>query len=75
MLRHISQTIVGTNAWVANFNKDIFGGDAMIFRPERWLESTPAQLAEMDNYFLTVGAPQSSHLLLLLSSHLAECLH
>ena len=29
----------------------------MIFRPERWLDSTQAQIAEMDNYFLTVGAP------------------
>ena len=28
----------------------------MVFRPERWLDSSPAQLVEMDNYFLTVGA-------------------
>ena len=51
-----SQTIVGTNAWVANFNKDVFGADAMVFRPERWLDSSPAQIVDMDNYFLTVGS-------------------
>ena len=56
-LRNESQTIVGINAWVANFNKDVFGADAMIFRPERWLDSSPAQFAEMDNYFLTVFIP------------------
>ena len=56
-LRSESQTVVGINAWVANFNKDVFGADAMIFRPERWLDSSPTQLAEMDNYFLTVFMP------------------
>lgn len=26
----------------------------MTFRPERWLDSLPAGLVEMDNYFFTV---------------------
>lgn len=30
-------TIVGMNQWVVSRNKEIYGGDADVFRPERWL--------------------------------------
>lgn len=30
-------TIVGCNAWVIHRNKEIFGEDVEVFRPERWL--------------------------------------
>jgi cytochrome P450 len=30
-------TVVGANAWVINQDKNIFGADAGVFRPERWL--------------------------------------
>lgn len=30
-------TIVGMNQWVVSRNKDIYGDDADVFRPERWL--------------------------------------
>lgn len=31
-------TVVGVNTWVAHANASVFGDDARIFRPERWLE-------------------------------------
>lgn len=30
-------TIVGCSAWVLHRNKDVFGADADVYRPERWL--------------------------------------
>jgi hypothetical protein len=36
------QTDVGANAWVLHYNKDIFGDDAAVYKPERWLESKEA---------------------------------
>ncbi|KAF2086538.1 cytochrome P450 [Saccharata proteae CBS 121410] len=31
-------TVVGVNPWVVHANTDFFGDDALIFRPERWLD-------------------------------------
>ncbi|KAH7112072.1 cytochrome P450 [Dendryphion nanum] len=31
-------TEVGANAWVLHYSKNIFGEDAAVYRPERWLE-------------------------------------
>ena len=33
------QTVVGINAWVSHQDKSVFGADADLFRPERWLGS------------------------------------
>lgn len=49
----IIQTIVGINSWVAHHNEDIFGHDAMKFRPERWLDSK--QTSRMEGYFFSVS--------------------
>ena len=49
-----AQTIVGINAWVANVNKEVFGPDALSFRPERWLDASPKDLSRMNDYYLTV---------------------
>ncbi|KAI4732129.1 benzoate 4-monooxygenase cytochrome-like protein P450 [Aureobasidium sp. EXF-10728] len=52
-------TIVGCNAWVLHQNKQIFGEDADVFRPERWLESEgadPARLAKMKSSMFHFGA-------------------
>jgi hypothetical protein len=57
-------TIVGINAWVAHKNKRIFGEDAAVFRPERWLryeedgetiEQYQARLSAMKRADLTFG--------------------
>lgn len=54
---HVYQTTVGINAWVAHRNRDVFGDDADVFRPERWLES-PDIVKRRDAYFMTVSSSQ-----------------
>ncbi|KAH7161032.1 cytochrome P450, partial [Dactylonectria macrodidyma] len=49
-------TTVGVNTWVAHRNKSVFGADAAIFRPERWLEASPEQLSLMNSCFMPFGA-------------------
>lgn len=41
-------TNIGYCAWGLHRNADIFGEDATIFRPERWLEAEGEVLAEMN---------------------------
>jgi hypothetical protein len=50
-----SGTIVSVNAWVIHQNQDIYGHDADVFRPERWLEVSSEQLKLMDRCFLSVS--------------------
>jgi cytochrome P450 len=50
-----SGTVVSVNAWVIHQNQEIYGHDAHVFRPERWLEASPEQLKLMDRYFLSVS--------------------
>ncbi|KAH6715260.1 cytochrome P450 oxidoreductase [Leptodontidium sp. MPI-SDFR-AT-0119] len=47
-------SIVGINSWVAHANTDVFGQDAHVFRPERWLESKEKS-AVLDKYFFSFG--------------------
>ena len=44
-------TIVSMSAPVIHLNKEIYGQDATIFRPERWLEASSEELKAMDRYF------------------------
>lgn len=37
-------TIVGMNQWVISRNKEIYGEDADVFRPERWLRGNDETL-------------------------------
>ena len=53
LISHV-KTVVGINPWVSNFNFSVYGDDAMVFRPERWLDAEPAKLSQMEDYFLTV---------------------
>ncbi|KAF5708566.1 cytochrome P450 monooxygenase oxidoreductase [Fusarium mundagurra] len=47
-------TVVGINAWVAHANTKVFGHDAHLFRPERWLDY-PEPVKEREAYFMTFG--------------------
>lgn len=48
-------TIVGINPWVSARNREVYGADADVFRPERWLDASPSQILEMDRASLTFG--------------------
>jgi len=37
-------TVVGCAAWVVHQNKEVFGEDADVFRPDRYLDATPEEL-------------------------------
>ncbi|KAE8148404.1 cytochrome P450 [Aspergillus avenaceus] len=47
-------TVVGMNPWVINRDRAIFGIDADIWRPERWLED-PVRTRTMENTLLSFG--------------------
>ncbi|KAJ4347616.1 hypothetical protein N0V95_005263 [Ascochyta clinopodiicola] len=49
-------TEVGVNAWVLHNNKTIFGEDAHVFRPERWLTGNKEERSVLDRNFLAFGA-------------------
>ncbi len=37
--KHIpAGTVVGINSWVMHANTDVYGVDAHVFKPERWLD-------------------------------------
>lgn len=38
-----------------NKNKEVFGGDVDVFRPERWLTQDPEKLKSMERTILTVS--------------------
>jgi cytochrome P450 len=33
-----TQTVIGANPWVVHRNTEVFGADAAMFRPDRWLK-------------------------------------
>lgn len=47
-------TIVGINPAVMHHNQDIFGEDADVFRPNRWIDSSEEKLKLMDRHLMTV---------------------
>ncbi|KAF2101842.1 pisatin demethylase [Rhizodiscina lignyota] len=49
-------TIVGCNAWVLHRRPEIFGEDVDVYRPERWLEASEAQLRDMKGTMFQFGA-------------------
>jgi hypothetical protein len=40
---------------VVQIDPDVFGEDAQVFRPERWLESDPAQMKLVERSMLVVS--------------------
>ncbi|KAJ3543789.1 hypothetical protein NM208_g3390 [Fusarium decemcellulare] len=52
-------TVVGCNAWVLHQHKRVFGEDAHVYRPERWLEcegADPVGLSKMRQCMFQFGA-------------------
>ncbi|KGO45880.1 Cytochrome P450 [Penicillium expansum] len=49
-------TIVGCSPWVIHRREDIFGPDADIYNPDRWLTAPPDKLKTMDGMMLQFGA-------------------
>ncbi|KAH7136224.1 cytochrome P450 [Dactylonectria macrodidyma] len=49
-------TIVGINPAVIHRDRTIFGDDANVFRPERWLSNDQERIKLMDRHLLTFGA-------------------
>lgn len=53
---HFSEgTVVGINAWVLHYNEEIFP-EPYKFSPERWIESSPEKLKEMNAASFGFGA-------------------
>ncbi|KAM0262581.1 hypothetical protein ACHAQJ_001626 [Trichoderma viride] len=51
-------TTIGANTWVAHYNEDVFGKDAAVFRPERWLEAEEEgedRISQMNAYYFPFG--------------------
>lgn len=53
-------TRVALNGWVLHRDRQIFGEDADVFRPERWLEGGEGKAKEMERYMFQFGG--GSHL-------------
>jgi cytochrome P450 len=48
-------TVVGINPWVAARDKEVYGEDSEIFKPERWLDADDKALKAMERNFLAVS--------------------
>lgn len=49
-------TVVSVAHHVTHIDPEVFGEDAGLFRPERWLEGDPPTLKRMENSFMAVRA-------------------
>jgi hypothetical protein len=58
-------TVIGVNCWVVNRDKSIFGADADSFRPERWIDSDPADITKMRTNMFTVSRSEKKTLSML----------
>jgi cytochrome P450 len=48
-------TIVGMNAWALHRDREVFGDDAEVYRPERWIEADKGRLKAMERSFFSFG--------------------
>lgn len=48
-------TIVSVSAPVVHADTAVFGNDALLFHPERWIEADAERLKAMDRSFLSVS--------------------
>ncbi|KAF6218600.1 hypothetical protein HO133_005951 [Letharia lupina] len=54
--RFTGGTVVGMSPWVVHRDQDVFGEDAGVWRPERWLDCDNEQRRRMEAGLLTFGA-------------------
>ncbi|PNS18416.1 Isotrichodermin C-15 hydroxylase [Sphaceloma murrayae] len=45
--------VIGANPWVIHRNKEVYGEDVEVFRPERWMK---ADTGDMQRFFFTFGS-------------------
>lgn len=55
-------TEIGMSAWAVHQDKAVFGQDADVFRPERWLDSNGEKVKSMDRAFFSVSPTYLSDL-------------
>lgn len=55
-------TIVGINPWVAARDPAVYGSDAEVFRPERWIDADEQRLKLMDRNWLAVSLHRLPHI-------------
>lgn len=60
--QHILQIVLSVHPWVIHRNKDIFGPDAEVYNPERWLRD-PQQAKVMDKHLIHVSVPRIPNIL------------
>jgi hypothetical protein len=49
-------TVLGVNAWVVHKSEDIFGADAALWRPGRWIEANEEKKKEMERTLFAVSS-------------------
>ncbi|KAL2063471.1 hypothetical protein VTL71DRAFT_5276 [Oculimacula yallundae] len=64
-------TTVGINPWVLARDKSLYGEDAEIWRPERWLEYSQEKLKSLETYNATFGTGARS----CPGKHLAQAIY
>jgi cytochrome P450 len=65
-------TRVALNAWVLHKDKGVFGEDADVYRPERWLEGGEAKAKAMDRHMYQVS-PISLRQVLVIPVNADDC--
>jgi len=55
-----SGTIVGTNPYVLHQQKEVYGSDADVFNPNRWLDCTNEKRKQMEGTMLHFGGASRS---------------
>jgi len=63
-------TTVGVNPWVLGRSKELYGEDAGIWRPERWLEYSEDKIRALDKYSMNFGTDARACLGKHLATHI-----
>ena len=50
-------TVLGVNAWVVHRDPEVYGADAALWRPGRWIEASQDKRKEMERALFAVSSP------------------